>query len=263
MTLLRLPATHTPAIPAGRTDAVLLDFDHTLAHLGSFVRWEDARRTLLPLYGAGGVPEAFLERHPGALDLYGQVAISELLADAGIREAHRQASLALAAFEAEAVPRTRLTPGAVAVLRRLPALGLPTGIVSSNAAPVVAAVLERERVSSAFGAIVGRDDVARLKPAPEGLLKCCAALGVRPGRCIYVGDSVSDIKAARAAGMTGFGVVGGMASADELVAAGAEAVVDDLARLLSLIEGAKLPGRCRRVPGEASPQSNGEVRTVP
>jgi hypothetical protein len=62
-----------------RTEAVLLDFDHTLAHLGSFIRWEDARSALLPLYREAGVPEEFLQAHEGALGLYRDVAAADAL----------------------------------------------------------------------------------------------------------------------------------------------------------------------------------------
>ena len=39
------------------------------------------------------------------------------------------------------------------------------------------------------------------KPDPEGLLKCLNELGVKPEEAIYIGDSLFDYQASKAAGM--------------------------------------------------------------
>jgi len=217
-------------------EAVLLDFDRTLAHLGGFVRWEDARHELLPLYRASGVPDSFLQTHEGALSLYGDVAASGLLTEAKLRETQRQASRILETFEAEAIPRSSVLPAAIEFVARLPQLGLRAGIVTSNTIEVVCAILERDGVTAVFEAIIGRDDVHRLKPSPQGLLRCCERMGVAPERCIYVGDSASDIEAAHSAGMPGIGLREGNSSDAELMEAGAEAVFDDLGGLLEVLK---------------------------
>ena len=55
-----------------------------------------------------------------------------------------------------------------------------------------------------FDPIVGADDVTRLKPNPEGLLKICSS--VEHGKCWYIGDTVDDAAAAKAAGIPFIGV---------------------------------------------------------
>ena len=47
------------------------------------------------------------------------------------------------------------------------------------------------------------------KPAADGLYLCAEQLGCVPSDCVYVGDSPSDGKAARAAGMRSIGVLWG------------------------------------------------------
>jgi len=217
--------------------AVLLDFDHTLSHLGHFVRWDDARNEMLPVYRAAGLPEPFLQTHDGALNLYREVAASGLLPEPRMREVQREASRVLEAFELEAVPQAPLLPAAVDFVRRLPGLGLRAGIVTSNTVELVSASLERDGLAAAFEAIVGRNEVALLKPSPEGILRCCEAMALAPERCIYAGDNSADIEAARAAGMPGFGIRDGNSSEEDLLRAGAAAVFDDLAGLLDLIAG--------------------------
>jgi HAD superfamily hydrolase (TIGR01662 family) len=52
-------------------------------------------------------------------------------------------------------------------------------------------------------------DVTKRKPDPEALLLASKKLGIPCERCIYVGDDVDDVRAARAAGMTPIGICWG------------------------------------------------------
>jgi pyrophosphatase PpaX len=65
---------------------------------------------------------------------------------------------------------------------------------------VVAAVLPRVGLASAFDCVICGDDVVRYKPHPEPLLKALAALGHAAGEAVMVGDSRVDILAGKAAG---------------------------------------------------------------
>ena len=67
-----------------------------------------------------------------------------------------------------------------------------------------------------FGTIHGADSVPAAKPNPDGLFQCAQELGLKPEDCIYVGDSVGDGKAARAAGMVSVGVLWGSNSEEKL-----------------------------------------------
>ena len=55
-----------------------------------------------------------------------------------------------------------------------------------------------------FDPIIGCDDVARTKPAPDGLLKICAEHPAR--RRWYIGDTVDDARCAREAGVPFIGI---------------------------------------------------------
>lgn len=65
----------------------------------------------------------------------------------------------------------------------------------------------------------------------EGVLKVARRVDRVPRRCVYIGDSTGDMKAAAAAGMRGIGVGWGNKTVAELQEAGAETVctaVDEL-----------------------------------
>jgi phosphoglycolate phosphatase-like HAD superfamily hydrolase len=62
----------------------------------------------------------------------------------------------------------------------------------------------RRNTALAFDPIVGMQDVENQKPAPDGLLKIMAA---HPGvPLVYIGDTVDDARAARAAGVPFIGI---------------------------------------------------------
>ena len=95
-------------------------------------------------------------------------------------------------FECADVTDVVPMPGALALLARLGALGIPWAIVTSAERPLAALRLEAAGVTS--------DDVAACKPDPEGYLRAAQALEVEISRCLVVEDSVPGVAAGRAAG---------------------------------------------------------------
>ena len=101
-------------------------------------------------------------------------------------------------------------PGVVETLDALAAEGLPLAIVTSKATWGATGELTRARLLDRFAAVVGWDDSARHKPDPEPLLVAMARLRIDdPGTVAYVGDTPSDIRAARAAGCRAVGATWG------------------------------------------------------
>jgi len=87
-----------------------------------------------------------------------------------------------------------------------------------------------------FNDVFTRNDVDRLKPFPDLILKACEKLGTIPGKTIHVGDSPIDIAAAMNAGAKPIGIVSSLSSVERLRDAGAELVAlnpDELRELLS------------------------------
>ena len=88
---------------------------------------------------------------------------------------------------------------------------------------------------AAFSYVLGqRSDYPR-KPDPAGALKLAGKLQVLPGECIYVGDTNTDMKTGKAAGMYTVGVLWGFRDRDELEKAGADTIVSAPAEILDLI----------------------------
>jgi phosphoglycolate phosphatase len=102
-----------------------------------------------------------------------------------------------------AAPAVRSTayPGAVEAVAALAAAGIPVGICTNKAAWTARSVLRELGFAPHVGALVGGDSGHGMKPDPEPLLACIAALGATPEGTIYVGDHPVDIATARAAGV--------------------------------------------------------------
>lgn len=123
----------------------------------------------------------------------------------------------------EEVPGARLAVAGVA---------LPKAVASSSNTDALIRKLHKTDMWSLFAPhIYSADHVARAKPAPDLFLHAASALEIAPQNCLAVEDSSNGVRAARAAGMTVWGFLGGGhmddAAGARLLAAGAERLIRD------------------------------------
>lgn len=101
----------------------------------------------------------------------------------------------------DTAPLVPLIPQADRVVRRL-AVRWPLALASSAHPAVIEAALHGIALADVFRVIVSSDEVAHGKPAPDVYLEAARRLGVDPGRCLVVEDSLNGVLAGKAAGMT-------------------------------------------------------------
>lgn len=89
----------------------------------------------------------------------------------------------------------------VDVVCALRARGHQVGVVTSKGEWLAMRGLAHVGLASAMDTIVGADSSARHKPHPEPVLIALDRLACSPGNALYVGDSVHDLMAGRAAGV--------------------------------------------------------------
>ena len=140
----------------------------------------------------------------------------------------------LSDFLAEGVP---VKPGVVELLGFLHERGLPRAVASSAVRSAIESHLGRAGLLDRFSAYVGRDDVARPKPAPDLYLEAARRLGVAPENCIAFEDSSVGFAAAHAAGMRGFLVPDLLQPTDE-ARSRCVAVLPDLHQARSILQSA-------------------------
>ena len=96
--------------------------------------------------------------------------------------------------------RSRLYPGIREGLDALKAGGYRLGCVTNKAARFTEPLLRNLGVREDFEIVISGDTLPQQKPDPAPLLHAARYFGVAPSQALMVGDSISDVKAARAAG---------------------------------------------------------------
>lgn len=216
----------------GRTSAVLraaecvlLDFDGPVcAIFGGYPAVEVARglRTLLVEIGATLPFDVATTDDP--------LVVLRHAASLGAGTA-RRVERAQQDAELRAVDTATPTPGAAQFLDACRLSGRPVAIVSNNSGPAVSAYLARAGLDDRVMHVEGRDpdNVALMKPDPFLLLRALQALGCSAGSGVLVGDSMSDVQAARRAGALVIGYANKPGKRAQL--AGADAVVESMRAL--------------------------------
>ncbi|MEV0092183.1 HAD-IA family hydrolase [Streptomyces sp. NPDC050738] len=123
------------------------------------------------------------------------------------------------------------------LIQTLRAVGVRLAIATNNSPQVARAYLEGRGLTACFGPhVYGRTtDLHLLKPDPDCIRRALASLGARPARSLMVGDSVTDLYAAQAAGVLFLGYARSEEKAKRLHDAGAEAVVDSMLPVLEAV----------------------------
>ncbi len=180
--------------------AIIFDLDGTLID-----SMPDVRRALNVTLAEDGRPPLTLEQvrllvghgaRPmieGALRLTGGLATDADID--GFRARY------LAHYAADPVACTEVYPGVRQVLDDLRAAGVVLGICSNKPSIMVGKVLDALGMVPLFAGITGGDDVERGKPHADHLRETLRRMRVGAERVVMVGDSGTDVAAARNAGM--------------------------------------------------------------
>jgi HAD superfamily hydrolase (TIGR01509 family) len=127
-----------------------------------------------------------------------------------------------------------VAPDCVAVLEEL-SRHYALALASSGSRQSVALFLTANRCGSLFGSVLSGDDVKDAKPSPEIYQRAFEALGIAPADGVIVEDAAAGILAAKSAGA---GVVigfSGTSPGGQLLAAGADLVIQKLSELPGLL----------------------------
>lgn len=184
-------------MPRAGARAVLFDLDGTLADTAP-----DLARALNRVRGANGLAPMPLEitRPYTSSGARGLLKIGFDL-DPGDERYDALRAQFLDFYAAEICVDTRLFDGMAELLDQLDQERIPWGVVTNKAERFTLPLLQRLRLGERAACIVGGDTSARLKPHPDPLLHAAAALQLPTSACVYVGDDLRDVQAARAAGM--------------------------------------------------------------
>jgi HAD superfamily hydrolase (TIGR01509 family) len=117
---------------------------------------------------------------------------------------------------------------------RIPKIGLVTS-TQRQYLEIKMQPLKTAGVEKLVEVIITSDDIPNRKPDPDPLIECARRLDVNPGKCVYVGDTRTDIKAGKGAGMRTVGVLTGFDDYDALNQEKPDAIIDSIKDLMDVI----------------------------
>ena len=195
-----------------RARAALFDLDGTL--LDTAPDLAAALNVLLTEEGRKPLPLATVRPHvsTGAIAVV-HTGFPEIERGSAEFEALRQRFLAQ--YGAALAVHTKLFPGFEAVLATLESQSVPWGIITNKVAWLTEPLLDELGLLARAACVVSGDTLAVRKPHPDPLLLAAKRIGMPPAACVYVGDALRDVQAARAAGMVPLGARYGYLNASE------------------------------------------------
>jgi phosphoglycolate phosphatase len=180
-----------------RLRAVLFDLDGTLADTAADLA--HALNAVRRERGLQALPLAALRPYAsaGARGLLG--------AGFGVTPEHEEfpplREAFLSHYAARICVHTRLFPGMAELLAAIEARGLAWGIVTNKSTALTRPLLDALGLAGRPACVVCGDTTPHLKPHPAPLLHAAGVLRLAPRQCLYAGDDLRDVQAARAAGM--------------------------------------------------------------
>lgn len=213
---------------------VVFDLDGTLVETApDLIR---ATNHVLALAGLEAVPPADIRP---SISFGGRAMIARALQIRGATlaetEIDRLLESFLAHYAANIAVESHAFPGLEGALDGLAERGARLAVCTNKREGLSRQLLDALGLTPRFNAIAGRDTFAVYKPHPDHLTGAILSAGGDPAQAVMIGDSETDIKTARAAGVPVIGVPFGYTDTpiDKL---GPDAVIAHYDELLSVIE---------------------------
>lgn len=153
----------------------------------------------------------------------------------GMKDEHYRMALSLwyELYTEFGLGKTKPYPHMPETLQKLKSDGMLLGVLSNKFDAAAREVVEAH-YPGMFDLVRGEGPDVPRKPDPKGLLDMLRDLGVSPQQTAYVGDSMSDMQTAVAAGAFPIGVTWGYQSTNALIKGGATVLVTSPAEIADL-----------------------------
>lgn len=209
---------------------VSFDLDGTLIDTAAEI--VTAAREALLDHGLPRLPATEIVVHVGHGSAALMRALHARLADAASPDAAREVDALVASFDRHYAgvigQDSRAYPGAAAALGRLRSAGIACVCTTNKNAAFAQALLRAHHLEGFFSLLVGGDTLPWRKPDARVLGHVIDLLRVAPEHAAHLGDSVTDLRAARAAGLQAWAVPYGYPGTEPITLAGPDLVFPSL-----------------------------------
>ena len=144
--------------------------------------------------------------------------------------------LFMAVYAENTACHSTIYPGIREGLDTLKAEGYLLGCITNKAGRFTEPLLKKLGLFNDFKIIISGDTLPKKKPDPLPLLHAAEHFSVAPEQSIMIGDSINDIKAARAAGFWAVAVSYGYNHGQDIRLSEPDIVIDSLAELAPMLE---------------------------
>lgn len=179
--------------------AVMFDLDGTLVHTAPEIA--TAINKMLAALGVSALPQQQVQSYigEGAQTLVRRCIIAAMQREPDA-ELFEQAYALFFKYYADNVTESRPYEGVIEGLSALQAKGLKLACVTNKPERFTMPLLDRSGLLDFFEVVVSGDTLPKKKPDPIQLQYICAKFNVLEAEAMLVGDSMTDVKAAHAAG---------------------------------------------------------------
>lgn len=130
---------------------------------------------------------------------------------------------------------TKPYPGMIALIDRLKLQNIAVAVVTNKNEEMAKRVVNN-LYGDRFDLIIGKREGIPAKPDPTAALLAMRELSVKPGECVFVGDSKMDVKTGVNSGAYPVGVLWGFREKRELIEGGAKDIIEKPEELLEIID---------------------------
>jgi phosphoglycolate phosphatase len=138
-------------------------------------------------------------------------------------------------YAANTSQRSSLYAGVKEAMDFLQAQDVKIGCVTNKAAQFTLPILTDLGLADYFEIVICGDTLEKKKPHPLPLLHAAKQLGVKPDECLMLGDSMSDVKAARAAGFDIVCMSYGYNHGEDIRDSSPDAVIDSMDEIQTVV----------------------------
>jgi phosphoglycolate phosphatase len=156
----------------------------------------------------------------------------EIIAETNIEEV---VSLTRQEYSTRWTATTLPFPEVVELLGGLKARGIQTAVLSNKPDFATRAIVGDLFADHAFDVVRGARDDVPLKPDPTAFATIISDLGISAKQTVFVGDTAVDMETGVNAGALTVGVTWGFREADELVAHGADHIINSPLEILEIL----------------------------
>jgi HAD superfamily hydrolase (TIGR01549 family) len=227
--------------PSEKIKAVLFDLDGTLVEFKFKVK--ESREAMISWLGANGFASSTFTDGMRTQALFdaamkewqGNRTLSSKFESFEVVRAHL--SGILEDFEFRSFQEARPHPGSLRVLKKMKDSRIPSAVVTNSGRRPVQSILSVFGFLPYLTLVITRDEMERLKPEPDGLIKAMNLLRADKRSTVYVGDSLIDVEAAKAAGIRCIALATGLYDKASLAQSHPDYLIDKIEELESIVVG--------------------------